>query len=571
MRSALVCLLLLIAAIARSADIVILVHQSEAGPIVPQTDYEHPTWVLWPHSSLPSQGNRLLSLPSGVDWQTREADEKFEGLVNSQVNNWLKRGWEKAVKSNLGEPELFAIVPEPGEPSAWVLLAAMASPTQIKTLGPKDSWPAEALIVAEARGRNPWDRVAELVKKAGGRALILEVPENPQTMWSRFWLQGKGWPEGTPIGKSTRINGLLPARDLMALVQDPTKAKWNLEPAVPPNRWLGFGHDVSPVALVFLGVTAIYILGLGIYFALREQSSRVALILIRAMVAGPAVLLLGGQLTSLSLPSSWLTWHILALGIMIIAASIINRILAWRKLNFHPLWGEFATGALICGACDPVWSMFTNVLGPHRAPTSPEAFGALAAYFVGMMVLSPPKVAFRVPALVLIIGAVALTKTSGWLNGLSLSAVVLGQALGFLVNVPPENPSKTRLPLYPIGLAVGLICALWQPGLAYAPQGLVYTFAQFGKFNCAEQIAFLLSPTFISFCLVCIIAAIVGDNFLGHQARRAMAFSPMPKAFFPVALCFLVAGVFVPLYLHAFLAAALAGAVAVLFDAIRVP
>lgn len=571
MRSALIWAFLLLCSLGYSADILILVHQREAGPIVPTSDYEHPTWVLWPHSSLPSQGNRLLSLPSGVDWQTQEADEKFEGLTNSNVNRWLKRGWEKAVKSNLGEPKLFALAPESGEPSHWVLQAAMASPTQIQTIRMRDAWPTDALIVAEARGRNPWDDVARFVHKAGGRALVVEVPDSSSTMWTRFWLQGKGWPEGKPVLNNTRITGLIPARNLMALLAEPAKAAWSAERAVPPDRWLGFGHSVAPVVLVFLAVTAIYILGLGIYCSLREQFSRVSLVLVRGLVAGPAALLLGGELTARVGPQGWAACHVLAFIAIVVPAWLINRTIAWRKREFHPLWGEFAFGAVVCGASDPVWSMFSNILGPHRAPTSPEAFGALSAYLVGTMVLTPPKLPSRIAAALLVIAGVVLTKLSGWLDGISVAGVVLGLVLGFLISVSPKNPTKTRLPLYPIGLGIGLLCALWKPGLAYAPQGLVYTFAQFGKFNCAEQIAFLLSPTFISFCLVCIVAAIIGDNFLGHQARRAMAFSPMPKAFFPVALCFLVAGVFIPLYLYAFLATALAGVVAVLFDAIRIP
>lgn len=571
MRYALVGLFLLFCTFAFPADILILVHEKEAGPIVPSTDYEHFTWVLWPQSSRYTQGNRLFSMPSGVDWQTKADDETFSAQSNTNAATWQKRGWNKAVKRNLKEREVFAIPGESGEASPWVLQAAMVSPTQVRVLRPQDAWPTQALIVAEARGRNPWDQVAQLVQKAKGKALIVEVPDSPQTMWSRFWIQGKGWPEGIPTISSVRVSGLLPSRNLMALLAYPTEANWQEDQTVPPDRWLGFGHQIAPVALVFLAVTAVYILGLGIYCALKEQYSRVTLYLIRCLVAGPAVLLLGGQLTAFSLPSTWLTWHILAFSAVTIPAWVIDRLLLWRKKDFHPLWGEFMVGAIVCGACDPVWSMFTNVLGPHRAPTSPEAFGALAAYLVGTMVLAPYALKARIGVFLTVVGSVLATKLSGWLDGLSFAAIVLGLVLGFLVNVSPTDPTKTRLPLYPIGLGAGLICALWKPGLAYAPQGLVYTFAQFGKFNCAEQVAFLLSPTFISFCLVCVIAAIVGDNFLGHQARRAMSFSPKPKAFFPVALCFLVAGVFIPLYLHAFLATVLVGSVAVLFDAIRVP
>lgn len=572
MRSALIWAFLLLCSLGYSADILILVHQREAGPIVPPSDYEHPTWTLWPHSSLPSQGNRLLSLPSGVDWQTQEADEKFEGLTNSNVNRWLERGWEKAVKSNLGEPKLFALAPESGEPSQWVLQAAMSSPTQIQTIRMRDAWPPNALIVAEARGRNPWDDVARFVHKAGGRALVVEVPDSSTTMWTRFWLQGKSWPEGKPVLNNVRITGLIPARNLMALLAEPARAAWSAERVVPPDRWLGFGHSVAPVVLVFLAVTAIYILGLGIYCSLREQFSRISLVLVRGLVAGPAALLLGGELTGRLGPQAWAACHVLAFVAIVISAWLINRTITWRKREFHPLWGEFAIGAVVSGACDPVWSMFSNVLGPHRAPTSPEAFGALAAYLIGAVILLPRRKRLKEFWIAFVsIATISLFMFAPWLQSLAIAPAVLIVVIADEISSRPHDPPKKRLPILPFVLVIALVCALWNPGLAYAPQGLVYTFAQFGKFNCAEQIAFLLSPTFIAFCLVCIVAAIIGENFLGHQARRAMAFSPMPKAFFPVALCFLVAGVFIPLYLYAFLATALAGVVAVLFDAIRIP
>ncbi len=587
MRAALIWLLLCMGVWAQAADILILVHEEEVSSAIPLDGYVHPTWILWPKAVNLLQSNRLFSLASGVDWQTGFLDDVFVVYAgqarNTSVEKWRRRGFFDAAQRNIrrqayaiapmvppsesGNPVRDGPIPEEFRPSKELLKMALHRPDAVPILGRKDPWPEDALIVAEARGQNPWDEVAFLVDKAGGRALVVEYPSESATMWSRFWLQGRGWQEGAPVVPSTRIPGLIPARNLLALLDDPTTASWSNENASPPNRWLVFGHESAPVALVFLTVAAVYVMGLGIYCVLREQYSRIALGLIRLLITGPAALLLGGQLASLFGLNLWMTWHVVALGLVGVASWIVDYAVSrWGK-DFHPLWGEFAVGALVCAACDPVWSMFSNVLGPHRAPTSPEAFGALAGYLFGSVALAPVR-AIRLTGVWIALWAGVFIARPQWLLGFSITAsLVWGLTVGSCF-----FPLGWRRPLVlPAVLVASLICALYKPGLAYMPQGLAYSYAQVGKFNCAEQIAFLLSPTFISFCILAIIAGIVGDNFLGHQARRAMAFSPLPKAFFWAGLCFLAAGVFVPLYLHAFLATAIAGAVAVLFDAIRSP
>ncbi|MBC8063447.1 MAG: hypothetical protein H7Y17_01340, partial [Chlorobia bacterium] len=415
-------------------------------------------------------------------------------------------------------------------------------------------------------GRNAWDDKAALVRKASGRAMVIEIPYDPMTMWTRGWIDGKGWPDGTPISKSARIPGLIPAREAMALLAEPSLWTWIADKKEPSNRWLNFGHEVSPVALVFLAVGAIYVLGLGIYCVLREQYSRVALILIRLLVIGPAALIVGGKLTSLNTLSNWPTWHLGAFVATFLASWLINLIADKWIPDCHPLWGEFALGVFVCAGIDPVWSMFSNVLGPHRAPICPEAFGALASYAVGASYLfSTIRLTRSVWGVLGTCGIVSLVVLSQWLVKLEFAALVLA-----IVVLARNFANHLRFAL-PLVVAIGLISALFLPGLAYAPQGLVWSYAQIGKFNCAEQIAFLFSPTFISFALITIVIGIVGDNFLGHQARRAMAFSPKPKSFFYAGVCFAVAGVFIPLYLHASLATVIAGSVVVLFDAIRTP
>ncbi|MBC8063408.1 MAG: hypothetical protein H7Y17_01145, partial [Chlorobia bacterium] len=107
MRLALIWLLLILATLVHSADILILIHEKEAGPIIPAADYNQPTWILWPHSSNFLQSNRLFSLPSGVDWQTGYLDDAFvvkQTTARSIADRkWIRRGFFEAIAQHLGD------------------------------------------------------------------------------------------------------------------------------------------------------------------------------------------------------------------------------------------------------------------------------------------------------------------------------------------------------------------------------------------------------------------------------------------------------------------------------------
>lgn len=566
MRLALI-LLLTICGLARATDLLVLVPARDAGPVVPLDNYSHPTWILWPKAAGNDQTNRLLSLPSGVDWQllapvTYQREEKEYLWLAMPI--WIYSGYHEAMRRQLGARKVYAYAGKTGETPTTSLLAA--SQDGVTVLGLTDHWPGSAIVVATVTGRNPWDEVAKLGRKAGGRVMVVELPDKPEAMWTRMWLQGKGWPDGVPVFPSSRIPGLVRSREAMRILADPEGAQWQPALSEPPNRWLDYGHQTSPVVLVFLGVVAIYIIGLGIYLTLKEIMSRSELLLLRLLIVGPAALVLAGRITSATRIDQWPIWHAACILGSFLLAFVVNRLLSRFTTAFHPLWGEFLVGLLTLANVDPAFSMFSHILGPHRAPVSPEAFGALAAYVVGARILMGASDGFKLIT-ALVAGSVVLNALAGstWLWPVGFARLLL-------VLVAYGGSSMANLRIWiPIMGGMGVVSALWLPGLAYAPAGLVRNYSQVGKFNCAEQIAFLMSPTFVCFCLVAIIAWIAGDKFLGHQFRRAMVFSPQPKAFFPIALCFAVAGVFIPLYLHAALATVIAGGVAVLFDAVRAP
>ena len=554
-----------------AADMVILVDAREAGPILHEGMYQEPTWILWPVSSGPDQANRFLSLASGVDWQAPQEIPAFtvrNGVAQnseSVISHWRNRGYFEAVVKNVGGRRMCAIAPEPAAVRQRVLLSAWTK-TKISIVGKTDPFPAQSMVVAGATGANPWDEVARLVDRAGGRVLVIEVPAEAGDRWSRFWLMGEGWPEGVPKTRADGIPGLVEAHNLYRLFNDNPALEWQPPIANPPQQWLTFGHRTAPIVLVFLAVASVYILGLAVFMVLREQASRTSMLLLRLVVIGPAAIVLAGRLTSLTDLAKW----VYALPTAFVGLSFGAWALNWTARQFiedcHPLWGEFVVGLFTLAGINPVWSMFTNVLGPHRAPINPEAFGAFVAYAVGSNYLFSDQRGTRsVWGLVAASLTLDLMILSRWATPLNAAAIP--------VTVAALCRPILRKPLLWVVamVAVGLLGAFYLPGLVYAPDHLVYNFRQVGKFNCAEQIAFLRAPMFISVVLISATIAFIGDKFLGHQVRRAMAFSPKPKLFFYAAMGFAIAGVFIPLYLHAALATVILGGITVLFDAVRSP
>jgi hypothetical protein len=548
------------------AEILILVRAKEAGPVLHEGMYREPTWVLWPVADDPAQFNRMLALPSGVDWQSDMLGGDFDGLpTQAMAERWRALGYFDATRKNVGIRRLFAVRPTKRPTDPLALAAAWREP-EVREIGEAASWPERSMLVAVATGPNPWDEVAKLIQKAGGRAMVVEVPDDRGTMWTRLWLRGKGWPEGVPKTDASSLPGLVEARHAMGLLADPARAKWTEAMSDPPNEWLAYGHRTAPVVLVFLAVAGVYALGLAVYMALREQYSRTALFLLRLLVLGPAAIILAGKATSLTGISGWAPALAASFVGLFFAAWVANKVASIWLSDQHLLWGEFALGLFVVAGVDPTWSMFSSLIGPHRSPVSPEAFGALASYAVGANYLFSerpfPRFLWGTVAISAVLDLLVL---SHWASPMHSAGIPL--AIAALCRPAVIRP----LVWIPMMVGIGILGAFVWPGLVYAPDHLVHSYSQVGKFNCAEQIAFLMSPMFITFAIVGLIVAIVGGSFLGHQVRRAMSFSPKSKPFFAAAIGFGVAGIFIPLLLHAALATAIAGGVAVLFDAVRVP
>ncbi|MCC7230202.1 MAG: hypothetical protein IT203_07390 [Fimbriimonadaceae bacterium] len=556
MRGVWVFLALLMTAMSRSADILILIPWEDAGPPVHSPGYKHPIWVLWPAAEGTGL-NRLMTLPSGIAWK--------EGPTTPDYLQ--KIGFFRAMDAHLKKRVPVAVRGEDGELDPYTDAATGFSSSIRRVADRPTHLNSDEFAVATVRGIRAWDRKAKLVESSGGRAMVVEVPSLPGQMWSRLWLEGRGWPDGVPVVKKTGFPGIVDAASLTDLLERPEEARWVVwdgDRQSTPNAWLEFGHETAPMILVFLSVGVLYVIGASIYNILREVQSRVALGLLRLVILGPAAVVLSGLPMSRGPIQSWPFWFFISwLGLL-----LTSLLLGWlaKKLfpDRHPLWTDCLVGLFTVAMASPAFTFVSPILGPRPVPFSPEQAGSLAAYAVGAFHLAP-----RYKGSEWVMGFVVLAALSAY----PLLNHIEGREFRALTIAAILLASGHRAILTGV-LAISMIWAIafdHIPRWTYANNDLFRSLESSRYINLYDYASFAASPTFIGFVTLIAVGVIVGDRFLRRQFRRALNFSPFPKAFGWASLGFLVVGLVAPIYLYAALITAMAGCLVVLFDAIRTP
>lgn len=562
MRLVVAVLFLFLTHLANAADVLVLIDSKDAGPRVPTAAYIHPTWILWPAASDAAGTNRLMSIPTGIDWHAQPGDDLFDvDLRPVNAASLARRGYFEATRGK----SLTPVTDRDGRVSLPTLQASLTQPNPVKPVSYGGPLPA-GLLVVTVKGPRAWDDMADIARRAGGRVLVVELPQRDQPPWTRMWLKGQGWPENAlPELPSTGIPGLLPAREVVSFLKD-GGGVWLANDTYRwggANRWLEHGHFTAPVFMVFVGVVAIYVAGLAVYCTIREERGRLAQVLLRLLILGPAILVLAGRLTSRGMITDWPMW-LMGSGILLMAVAYGVNFLTARLLpQSHALLGEMIVGLITCLTVDPSWSIFGNALGAHFVTDCPEVFGSMAAYAVGCMAFLRTDRRFDVVLVAQFVGlALALRFLAlPWFPGYGAAAGLI--ALGVLF-------PRSLFVICPIMVA-GYVYEALPNGVTYAANDLYATFAASKALNLADHVALVSSPAFIGFALFVLIVWIAGDKFLAHQVRRALAFNRQPMAFAYGTAAFAVVGLVNPTHLYAALACAMAGVVAVLFDAVRAP
>lgn len=556
-------LLCLLSSLLRASDALILIDPDKAEPIVAEENYLHGEWILWPPEDNPGSGNRLLSIFSGMDWTVPSNALGFgleaSGAYRSAAFEELRAKGYLARRDELAA-DVRTITSKTGSVSADALLLGLSSRSPIVT--PRkwtDAWPG--VIVAEATS---WDEIQAIVDRSGGKALVIEYPPHEKKRWTRFWLRGPGWSTQLPQYDPWSIPGLIPASQAGSLLLQPDEFRWNQNSVANwggANRWLTFTNYYAPLFFAIVMAFTTFFAGCATYLISREEQARVTGLVLKYFTLFPAAVLLCGRATVALGRDGVVAWLPLSFLILVVISQLLGGFVARILPSGNRMLAIGLVGFLATALSDPLWSLYSNVLGPLPTKVSPEAFGALAGYLI--MVSGSARgtwLSHMVPAGTLAWGVIARP----WWVGSDLILLLMAIAAWFCGQGWFRPWQLIVAFLAP--LADGQIL---RHGLTWAPGNLNSNASSFGALNLARHVEFLASPGFMTTAVVAGGLAVFVERFFFHRLRQVIRKDPRMESLFHGALVFGAMGLSQPPFLYAALLCFVGGSLSLLAEAAR--
>ncbi|MFI5387457.1 MAG: hypothetical protein ACHQ50_15220 [Fimbriimonadales bacterium] len=548
-----------------ATDALILISPDRAGPVVDENSYVHGEWILWPPADRPLGENRLLSLLTGIDWAGTGNELVFTyqngRYLSTGFKDLAKRGYFQA-RDRIVQVPSAAIGPTGGFASSSVVLLALdgRSP-QVVPLTSNQDW-SNGVVIAEAES---WDRVAAIAAKASGRVLVAEYPPPPGQRWSRYWLRGSGWRNALPDWSPYKVPGLIPASQAGNLLLNPNQFTWVENDSANwggANRWLSFYAHTAPLVFAILGFFVVFFAGCTVYLISREEHARFGGTAVKYLTLIPATVLFAGHLTRVLGFSGTAIWYLFAFLSLVFVSQTLGAVCRRLFPGAHGMLGIAITGFAITAASAPLWSLYSNVLGPNQLPLSPEAVGSLVAYLTGICAFargggSALWLARLVAAGTLVWG---VTQNPWWISGqwpfvaLPIVCWLAGSRLFRLWMLP-------MLALLP--LADGKVI---RGGFVWAPGNLFPAFSQANAVNLARHAEFLVSFSFLCTAVLGCAMAVFVERYFFHEIRRTLLRDSRTKALFFASYACGAMGLFQPLMLYPALTCFLGGAFVLLGD-----
>ncbi|AIE88102.1 hypothetical protein OP10G_4734 [Fimbriimonas ginsengisoli Gsoil 348] len=544
-----------------SNPVLVLVQPGAYDPIVEPNTFVHPYWVRWPASFLPDNGNRLLSLASGLDWQGDPADASFEevhGQVAWRSRNYSvfqDRGHFRAQRDFLpGISHALLLNLTGGTRRDGLVLALDPQASTIHGYRLADRWPAGKTMVLAGAG----DDLQAVKKRATDRILVVEYPPRVGQSWSRFWLEGPGWPSGVVTDPSLGIPGLVRASQISLLLSQPEKFPWRPAPDGWPgaNRWLAFLSTARPWILGFVGLFGAILAVAGGYLVSQEKRSPLMAAALRGLALAPGALLLGGGLTKVAGLNGGYVW----IGVAWLALAGLAALIDARNGSAHWLGPAVATLAASL-LVDPTYSIFGPLAQTGPVAVSGELLGAALASFT----LIASAVSRRRH------GDTVAFSLAGFLAGFGVLAAAWWVRDGWILTVWWTIAAAVGLGRIPgrAWLAAGLltpgVADLFLRGVSFSPNGLLASYRDWHRLNLYEHLRFVVSPAVLGSLFLLAVGAVFGSGFFAHQLRSAWRERPEIHALATVAGACAVGGLTYPPLLHAALITLFAAAI-VTFD-----
>ncbi|HVT13683.1 MAG TPA: hypothetical protein VHE55_15570 [Fimbriimonadaceae bacterium] len=564
MKPLLAVLLLLLTCAAGATDALILISPDAAGPV----SAKYGEWTLWPAEDEPGGGNRMLSLLTGIDWAGGSNALVFaykDGRYLSSSLTKLQSMGYFAARDRIVQGASFAVGRRDGFASPISLLLALdgRSP-QVIPLTLRDPWPP-GVALAQV---DSWDTVAAIVHKAGGRVLVVEYPPLAGERWSRYWLRGEGWGNRLPVWRPWDVPGLIPASQTGALLLHPNRFGWIENDSGNwggASLWLAYVNYSAPLTLAILGFLAAFFAGCTIYLVSIEERARFASAVLKYLTLLPATILIAGRLTAILGPSDFPLLTFFSFLSLMFGSQILGGIVRKVFPETHEMFAVMTVGFLATLASAPLWSMYSNVLGPNPLPLSPEAAGALFGYLVGVCAFgrgsSTARWIGRISAILCLGWGIAINPwwvANQWPFALlPLVALLIGERL-------------FRLWMLPFFAALPLADGrLIRYGFVWAPGNLFHSYSQSGGVNLARHAEFFVSHGFLGTLIIAGGLAIFVERYLFHEMRRTLLRDSRTKALFQASMACGAMGLFQPLLLYVALLCFVGGTFVLLTDTAR--
>jgi hypothetical protein len=549
----------------------VLIQPFRAGPDVDIHMYVHPQWIQWPAPATEAGLNRLHSLVTGMDWQSRDTDFTIAAAGDGfRVRNYevLKsRGHFEARRRTLGGTGTALVASGEGSASpASIVLAVEEGSPVVGSVTAAGLWPKGELLVFEARS---WNEIVELTRSTQGRTLVLEFPPLAGQSWSRFWRFGQGWPEGIPVDPDSNVPGLCPARSAAKLLLDPKAFRWQKDDTGEwggANRWFEHVQQTGKVVLGLLVALAAAIFVYGVYLMTTERRQRLTSLLVQGALVVPAALVLGGNGTRLFGIGGWFVWVGMAVGWLGITAILLG--IAQRRLlpRAHPLLAVAAVSFASLSLADPTWSILSPHFGESGQSLSPLV---LVAWFGSLVLLLASLRDARLGSEWAVRAVAAACLGWGllarpWWGGQNSAFLVL-PLLAWLVAEGRIRPWM----LLGVGFLTPSVLQVARNGLTWAPNGLHPNFASAEAFDLSQYARFFLSPFLLVMIAVTGLVSLFGDRFFVHQCRRMLAQDPRRRALWAAGAGMFVLGLLNPAALEAAVFLAVGALGVLLIDGLR--
>ena len=538
----------------------VLISPERAGPGAFIDGTPHGLWVLWPQKSDKPALSPLLSLLSGIDWNVQGANLRFEkrdGFWISSGYEWFQRSGYLHSGSARDRP-LYVL--KEGVSARSLLLSLTSAGPAPATISLEDSWPKGAVICAEA---NDWDLVAQISTKAAGRVLVIEYPPLGAVNWSKFYLRGTGWQGGLPVSNVCHLPGLIAASEAGRLLTAPRSFTWEEDTSANwggAGRWLEFDRYYSPLILTACTSFAAFFIGSTIYLFSRQEKAKFALFGVRFVALIPACILLSGSLSPIFGRTLFPTVFGIVLLLLALLASITQGFALLANQDVHPLYGYALIGLVASLSGSPTWSMFSETLGRHLEPFSPQACGIVASYLAGVICLGRGNFFTAWLSRVVAIAAVAAAVFHPWWSPTWALTVLPGVFL--LI-----SEGWFRLPWLIAMPFVGLMDATWiRSGVVWAPADLFAHSGDVAKLNLARYAEFFQSPGLVVTAVICLTLAFLLEGYFVKRLRTILTAEFRTRRLFQCALAFAAAGVTEPALLYGALTLFIGAVLAALTD-----